>query len=156
MRSLWSLFIVPSMGLFNFNDLMGRVQQATLKFDRQAEDIKNREEDEIRNIEMREKDADRSLEANIEKFHWQRSNPSFLERRSHHKKLHVKARPVTADVDMRILEETEKQRELAEKNFLKVEREIADLPDKLLGTSERQKSALDVPLDDQNDEDYQQ
>ncbi len=151
MRLLWISLAVPSFGLFNFNDLLGRIHQATLKFEQQADDVKNREEDELRNIEMRERDVDRALAADAEKFHWKQDPQSLLERKRY-KKLRVKPKPIAADEDIHILEETEKQRELAEKNFLEVEKEIAELPDNLLGTSERRKKNLDVPLDEDYDD----
>jgi hypothetical protein len=151
MRVLLALSLGIASGDFEFTDLLGRIQQTTLKFDQQAEDVKNREINEIHNIEMRERDVDRELQADIEKYHWNIPSASFLQKRRVQKN-RVKSKPVSINQDVIALEQTEKQRELAEKNFLKVEKEIAELPDKLMRTKERQQSRLEVPLDDDDDD----
>jgi hypothetical protein len=153
MRLAWGLTLGVAYGQYAFSDLLGRIQQTTLKFDQQAEDVKNREQEEIRNIEMRERDIDRAFNAEVEKFHWKLPlASSFLEKRRP-KKHSVKAKPIAVDENLRVLEETEKQRELAEKNFLAVEKDIASLPEKLLRTKERKKNKLSVPLDDDDSSD---
>lgn len=124
-----------------------------MKFDQQAEDVKNREQDEIRNIEMRERDIDRAFAAEAEKFHWKLPSSSFLETRRRNAKHRVKPKPVTVDDSVEVLQKTERERELAQKNFIAVEKQIAELPDKLLRTKERQKSKLSVPLDDEDSSD---
>ena len=153
MRFALGLFAGVVSANFDFSNLVGKIQQTTLNFDQQVEDIKNREQDEIRNIELRERDLDRTLEQNAEKFHWKLSpSQSFLESKRRYKKHRVEVKPISTGADTHILEETEKQREIAEKNFLQVEKQIAELPEKLLHKAERQKAQLDVPLDDDGDD----
>lgn len=154
MRFAFGLLAGTASANWDFSNLLGKIQQTTLNFDQQVEDIKNREQDEIRNIELRERDLDRSLEQNAEKFHWKLSpSQSFLESKRRYKKRRVEVKPISAGTNTHILEETEKQREMAEKNFLQVEKQIAELPDKLLHKAERQKAHLNVPLNDGDDSD---
>jgi hypothetical protein len=51
-----------------------------------------------------------------------------------------------------VIEQTEKQREEAQKEFLAVEKMVADMPEKLLGKKEKLKENLQVPLEDPEDD----
>lgn len=152
MNFLWLSLVSLACAQFDFHNLLGRIQQTTLKFDQQVEDIKNREQDEIRNIELRERALDRALETDMEKYHWKRpETSSFLESklRRHKKHRKVEAHPITLENDVQALEETEEQRQVAEKEFLKVEKDIAELPEKLLHKS----ADMNVPLEESYEDD---
>ena len=136
---------------FDFSHLLNRIQQETIKFDQRAEQVKNKEEEQLHRIELQERDLDRSLEATREKYHWVHEPASFLERKQGTLR-RVKARVFTPKDDLHVIEQTEKQREEAQKEFLAVEKMVADMPEKLLGKKEKLKENLQVPLEDPDDD----
>jgi polysaccharide pyruvyl transferase WcaK-like protein len=146
-----ALSVVSLAQAFDFSHLLNRIQQETIKFDQRADDVKNREEEQIHRIELQERDLDRSLEAAREKYHWVHQPISLLERK-HRVIRRVKPRVFTPKDDMHVIEQTERQREEAQKEFLAVEKMVADLPSKLLGKREKLKEKLEVPLEDSDAE----
>ena len=142
---------------WDFSNLLGRIQQATISFDQRADEVRDSEEASLRKIEDKERAVDRSLETFKEKLRMSAPPPQSLleQRRRKHRKNRVTFKRVSFKSDNKVLEETERQREEAEKNFLAVEKQIADLPEKLTHSKERRvKEKFDVPLDDaQDDED---
>ena len=158
------------MGSFDVASVLNHIRQATLNYHQMVDSVKNREEDQIHKIELKERDVDRQLEAIINKFHLDKpSGYSLLERRKKHRKSSipedqtipkyshlkkVEVHEIVPEVDMKAMEETELAREDAEAQLVKVEADIAKLPERLFHTSERKaKESKYVPLEDERDED---
>ena len=143
-----------------------------------VDSVKNREEDQIHKIEMKEKDVDRQLEAVVSKYHLDNSNPySFLERRRrHHHKKHttsshhlnhpreipedqtipkyshlkrVEVHTIMPEADLKAMEQAEVARKQAEDELVKAEADLAGLPERLFHTKEKKaKNDKFVPLED--------
>ena len=171
MRILFAIpFIHVVIGSFDVASVLNHIRQATLNYDQMVDSVKNREEDQIHKIELKERDVDRQLEAIINKFHLDKPNGySLLERRkkhrnksipddqtipkySHLKKIEV--HEIVPEVDLKAMEDAELAREDAEAQLVKVEEDISKLPEKLFHTTERRaKETKYVPLEDDREED---
>ena len=159
------------MGSFDVASVLNHIRQATLNYDQMVDSVKNREEDQIHKIELKERDVDRQLEAVINKFHLDKpSGYSLLERRKKHRRgadvaedqmipkySHLKkieVHEIVPDVDLKAMEDAELAREDAEAQLVKFEADIAKLPEKLFHTTERRaKESKYVPLEDEREED---
>ena len=173
------LFVIPFLhtvlGSFDAASVLNHIRQTTLNYDQMIDTVKNREEDQIHKIELKERDVDRQLESIVNKFHLDKpTGYSLLERRkkrtnrarqqsdypedqrvpkySHLKKVEV--HEIVPEVDLKAMEDAELARENAEAQLVKVEADIAKLPERLFHTSERKaKESKYVPLDDEREED---
>lgn len=138
---------------FDFSGLLGRIQSETMRFDRQTDEYRNKEEAGIRAVELRERDIDRSLDGIKMRLHLDSSpnGASFLQRhmRKHHSKP-IEANLVTSESDEKELEKLEMNREAAEDKFISVEENIAEMPERIMHTKEKHaKEDFEVPLDDE-------
>lgn len=149
--------LASSVAGWDFTNLLGRIRHTTLDYDHQAATLVNQEENDINSIQLREDKVDRELADIIEKFDLKKDSGPFslLQKRRHHKSHKIVAHGETPiEADMKILDQTEKNRERAEAEFLDTERKIADLPEKLSHRKERrQREQLEVPLEDEDDAD---
>ena len=168
MRILFALpFLQTVFGSFDVANVLNHIRQATLNYDQMVDSVKNREEDQIHKIELKEKDVDRQLETIVNKFHLDKpSSYSLLERRrkrktrpqrlsedqtvpkySHLKQVEV--HEIVPEVDLKAMEDAELAREDAEAQLVKVEADLAKLPERIFHTSERKaKDSKYVPLED--------
>jgi len=145
------IFLIDLAAGFDFSKLLNRIHQATIRFDQQSEAVTNKEENELRGIEAKEHEVDRSVEDIRRKYHLQ--DPFSLLEKVRRLRFHkVVPRTEEFDSDAKILRQTEVNREKAEKHFLDVEKEIAQLPEKLMKSKERAKDQFEVPLDDDSDD----
>lgn len=132
---------------FDFSKLLNRIHQATIHFDQQSESVTNKEENELRSIEAKEKEVDRSVEEIRRKYHLKDDPYSLLEEGRRLKFRKVAPRTEEFETDAKILRETEINREKAEKHFLDVEKEISELPQKLM-----HKEVMEAAENDSDDE----
>ena len=174
MRILLALPLLQSvLGSFDSASLLNHIRQATLNYDQMVDSVKNREEDQIHKIELKERDVDRQLEAVVNKFHLDKpTGYSLLERRKRHRHRSSHAVPgdqvipkyshlkkievheIVPEADLKAMESTELAREDAEAQLVKVEADIAKLPEKLLHITERNaKDNKSVPLDEATEDD---
>ena len=177
MRVLLALPLLQTvLGSFDSASLLNHIRQATLNYDQMVDSVKNREEDQIHKIELKERDVDRQLEAVVNKYHLDKPTGfSLLERRKRHrhrstrhqespqdqvipKYSHLKkieVHEIVPEADLKAMESAELAREDAEAQLVKVEADVAKLPEKLFHTAERNaKKNKFVPLDeDEGDDD---
>jgi hypothetical protein len=74
---------------FDLTGLLNQIRSETLNFDQMVDGVKTKEENQIQEIELKERDVDRQLEAVAEKYHFghrflenDSASSSFLERRN--------------------------------------------------------------------------
>jgi len=156
-----------SNAAFDLTGLVNRIRSETLNFDQMVDSVKTKEENQIHNIELKERDVDRELDAVAEKYHFghKYSNPgpgeSFLERKHRHEDVpkyshlkKVEPHEIVSEKDVKAMEKSELAREEAEKELVQVEANLADMPERLFHTKERRaKEDKDVPLED-TEEDF--
>jgi hypothetical protein len=164
MRFVGAFACIVQLGAgFDLTGLLNHIRSETLNFDQMVDGVKTKEENQIHEIELKERDVDRELEAVAEKYHFghrflenDSASSSFLEARKSKDKLpeysnlkKVTPHQIVSKSDVKALEKTELNREAAEKNLVQVEAQIADMPERLLHTKERRiKEDKDVPLDE--------
>ena len=147
--SITLILLVELVSGFDFSKLLNRIHQATIHFDQQSEEVANKEDNELRSIEAKEHEVDRQIDEIAQKYHFPTSDvseSSLLEKSKRMRFHRVTPRIDELDSDAKILRQTEFNREKAEKHFLEVEKEISELPEKLIKT--QAKDRLQVSLDD--------
>jgi hypothetical protein len=162
MRFIGVIASIAQLGAgFDLTGLLNHIRSETLNFDQMVDGVKTKEENQIHDIELKERDVDRELDAVAEKYHFgqkfsENDSSSFLQKKrtgdnfpkySHLKK--VSPHEIVAKSDVKAMEKAELDREAAEKNLVQVEEDIAQLPEKLFHTRERRaKEDKDIPLED--------
>lgn len=158
MRFLITLvLLVEFVSGFDFSKLLNRIHQATIHFDEQSEEVANKEDNELRSIEAKEHEVDRQVEEISQKYHLpisDISSSSLLEKGKRMRFHRVTPRIDEFDTDAKILRQTELNREKAEKHFLDVEKEISELPEKLI--KQQAKDRLQGPSDEDSTDDSTQ